>query len=249
MSDFVTRLVERQAGEATMVHPRTPALFAPPMGRIGPADFSVMDSSVPIEPTRHNFPDSIHASDHGDDVRTHTDRQEGRGASPGSRSAPHTSEEPHRTVAAPIPVVRRISAIVNASAQATPAGPSAASFKVPQAKLGEQSGLNRQHIEDAVGQTSSHSVARMVPPPLVNTRHDAVQSSAAAPPSLVSTRGIGRRTERNQTAATEAPVEVTIGRIELTAVSTAPDTKRKPGARRPAMSLEEYLTRRQGGRS
>ena len=42
--------------------------------------------------------------------------------------------------------------------------------------------------------------------------------------------------------------KVTIGRIEVTAVSTAPDTKQRPGSRRPAMSLEEYLTRRQGGR-
>lgn len=232
-----------------MVQPRTPSLFAPPISRTGPADFSVMDSSAPMEAAPHIPEDSSHGRDHGDDVRTHTGQQEGRGTSLGARSAPPALEEPHRTLAAPISLVAKASAIVSPSTQAMPASSSAELSTIPQEKLRTQRGLNRQHIEDPVEQAPSHSAVRMAPPPLVNARHDAVRSSAAAPPSLVPGGGIGRKMEPNQTAATEPAVEVTIGRIELTAVSTAPDTKRKSGARRPAMSLEEYLTRRQGGRS
>ena len=46
-----------------------------------------------------------------------------------------------------------------------------------------------------------------------------------------------------------ADEKVTIGRIEVTAVSAAPDRKQKAVSRRPAMSLEEYLARRQGERA
>lgn len=139
--------------------------------------------------------------------------------------------------------------MLNQSAHAMPVTPRVDASPIQERRQREDRVLNRQRIEDAIASVPSLPPARMAPPPLVSMPHDAVRSSVAPPPSLVPGGGIGRKMDPNQAAATEPAVEVTIGRIELTAVSTAPDTKRKPGARRPAMSLEEYLTRRQGGRS
>lgn len=244
MSDFVTRLVERQAGTAAMVRPRIPSMFAPPIGRTEPAEFPVIDSSAPIAVAGQTLADSIRPSDHREKVLTHTDQQEGRRPVLHSSSSPHAAAERRRAESAPIPLVRNASAIVNQAVRTTPP---ADSMSTPEQRRREQKGLNWQHMEDPVDPAPSHSTARLAPPPLVNVRHDTARSSAAAPPSLVGTLA-DRRTGQNHAPSTEGPVEVTIGRIEVTAVSAAPDQKRKSGARRPAMSLEEYLTRRQGGR-
>ena len=248
MSDFVTRLVERQAGTAAVVQPRTPSMFAPPMSRSGRADVSMIDPLAPIEQARQTPADSLRSRDDGNQAPTHSDQSEAQRPSPRSRSASRAAEELHRAVAAPAPVVRKASVIVTESAHPMPAASSVDSLATPEQKLREQSGVNRQHIEDPADPPASHSPAGMAPLPLVKSRPDTGPSAAAAPPSLASGMNLGRRTEPNQAAATEPPVEVTIGRIEVTAVTAASDQKRKPGARRPAMSLEEYLARRQGGR-
>jgi hypothetical protein len=45
------------------------------------------------------------------------------------------------------------------------------------------------------------------------------------------------------------PVQVTIGRIEVTALTQAAPAKRPAAPRKPAMSLDDYLARRQGRQS
>ena len=64
MSDFVTRLVERQAGTVAMVQPRTPSMFAPTGSRTEPADFPVVDSLLPQADANHAPPASIRQGDH-----------------------------------------------------------------------------------------------------------------------------------------------------------------------------------------
>ena len=65
-----------------------------------------------------------------------------------------------------------------------------------------------------------------------------------APPSLVAP--ISRQGVDGIDADTaEPPVQVTIGRIEVTAMAAPPAPKRKTGPRPPSMSLQEYLARRQ----
>jgi hypothetical protein len=46
-------------------------------------------------------------------------------------------------------------------------------------------------------------------------------------------------------SAAEPPVHVTIGYIEVTAVTTTPTQRRAAIPRKPAMSLDDYLARRQ----
>jgi hypothetical protein len=67
-----------------------------------------------------------------------------------------------------------------------------------------------------------------------------------APPSLVAALVSAERPDGIGDRTAEAPVQVTIGRIEVTAVTGPPAPKRKAGTRQPSMSLHEYLTRRQG---
>ncbi len=248
MSDFVTRLVERQAGTASMVQPRRPSMFASTMSRPEPADLPLIDSPAPVENTRHTPSESVHSSDHGNEVLIHADQSAARRPTSGVRSASHAAEELHRVESAPTSFVRKAPAMVNQSPYAMPAAPRVDASPIQEQRQREHRVLNRQRIDDALASVPSLPPARMAPPPLVNARHDAVRASAVPPPSLVSGMGIGRRMEPTHAASSEPAVEVTIGRIEVTAVSAAPDQKRKPGARRPAMSLEEYLTRRQGGR-
>ena len=54
------------------------------------------------------------------------------------------------------------------------------------------------------------------------------------------------RTPKNQSGMSAAPeVHVSIGRIEVTAVTSAPAQRRAAIPRKPAMSLDDYLARRQ----
>jgi hypothetical protein len=65
-----------------------------------------------------------------------------------------------------------------------------------------------------------------------------------APPSLAAPRqAVSPR--RDTPDVSEPPVYVTIDRIEVTAVTASPPPKRMPSPRRPTMSLEDYLARRQ----
>jgi hypothetical protein len=86
-----------------------------------------------------------------------------------------------------------------------------------------------------------------LPPRLVESRLDSQGRSVTAPPSLVSTGFSGKGSERlTQGEAEPPPVQVSIGRIEVTAVTSPPLPKRKPASRQPSMSLQDYLSRRQG---
>jgi len=67
-----------------------------------------------------------------------------------------------------------------------------------------------------------------------------------APPSLIAAPVSRGRLDGIDRDTAEPPVQVTIGRIEVTAVAAPPASKRKTAPRQPSMSLQEYLTRRQG---
>ncbi len=73
--------------------------------------------------------------------------------------------------------------------------------------------------------------------------------SAYSAASLFSTQAAVRQGARQQPASAEASeVHVTIGRIEVTAAQAAtPEKRTRTEQRRPIMSLDEYLSRRQGG--
>lgn len=248
MSDFLTRLVQRQAGIASLVQPRTPSMFAPPASRIGPTDLPVLDPSFPIDESHPARAESLRPGRNGGEALTRPGLQEGQGPILPSRPAQRATEEP-RPARGPTPLVRQVSAGVNQPCSEMMATPRADSFTAPEERPPQQTGLSGRHIQGPVDSAVNQSPRRMAPlPRLVEARHDTARSFPTAPPSLVLGLAMGMRAERNPAASTQPPVEVTIGRIEVTAVSAAPDRKQKAVSRRPAMSLDEYLSRRRGGR-
>lgn len=106
--------------------------------------------------------------------------------------------------------------------------------QVPHPDLGAQvSGAEG----DAAGRASPLFVAPLLPPQ--HTRSAPVWAPAAqVAHGPLSSAPVEETTE----------VHVTIGRIEVTAVHEAPAPKRPAAPVRQPMTLEEYLTRRQGGR-
>lgn len=233
-----------------MVQPRRPSMFAPTMSRPEPADLPALDSMAPHDDATLTPAAFVRPGDHGGKVLTQPDQQEGRQPVPGSRVASHPAVRLRRAESDPVTKAQHTSAVDKPSARDVLHAPHADSTTIHEQVSHRQMSPDRQTIQDPVDAAPDLSAARIEPPPrLVQTRPDMPRPSASAPPSLASGRVSGRRTEQNHAGPVEPPVEVTIGRIEVTAVSAAPDVKRKSGSRRPAMSLEEYLTRRQGGRT
>jgi hypothetical protein len=87
-----------------------------------------------------------------------------------------------------------------------------------------------------------------VPPRLVKERIESrvERVSASAPPSLVPAGIPGMRSQTGAHDTSEPTVHVTIGRIDVTAVTPPPAPKRTVPVRQPSMSLQDYLARRQG---
>jgi hypothetical protein len=87
--------------------------------------------------------------------------------------------------------------------------------------------------------------AEAVPPPGTNKATIGV----SVPPRLEVKRLNSNEFGVRQGVATDAepPIHVTIGRIEVTAVTQSTPARRTAPPRKPAMSLDDYLARRQRG--
>ena len=250
MSDFVTRLVERQTGALAMVQPRTPSMFAPTGSRTEPSDLPVVDSLLPRADVNQAPPASIRQGNHEGELLMQTDQEERRPPALEPQLTPRAVPKLPQAEPSPAPLLRNASAVAPQPTPETLTSPQVSSVTIRNPAPSRWMGTTQQNIAGQLDSAALPSTARIEPPPtLVKTRQDMPRSSPVAPPSLASGAGMGRRTQHFSAAPTEPPVEVTIGRIEVTAVSAAPDHKRKPSARRPAMSLEEYLAGRQGERA
>jgi len=100
--------------------------------------------------------------------------------------------------------------------------------------------------------TAGHDEFRLLPPvlaPVLNaTRSAVVSPSPARDPARVTDPSRGGR--RDPPAASEATeIHVSIGRIEVTAVSAPAPPKHTPAAGPKAMSLDDYLRKRQRERT
>ena len=89
------------------------------------------------------------------------------------------------------------------------------------------------------------SADRIAVRPLVGPPSNDGRGSAAAPRICVKRARAKQPTLELGQSGAEPPVHVTIGRIEVTAVTAAPAPRRAAMARKPTMSLDDYLARRQ----
>lgn len=250
MSDFLTRLVERQTGTVAMVQPRTPSMFAPASGSQGFSiiDESAMTESAPVEVFRRapEAPSRVAAatpSASAIDAPLPAETPVGR-----IQAAP-VVQPPHVAETSPT-ATRAEGRAARSEATSIELQPPLRTRSLPVAPAGPEP--NRRPAEnrpERPGWTEEAAGPLMTPPPPL-VRPSPMQQSPvlSAPPSLRPAEQSEQGPKQGQQNE-EPPVQVTIGRIEVTAVSTTPETKRKSGSRRPAMSLEEYLTRRQGGKA
>jgi len=245
MSDFVSRLMDRQTGAATVIQPRIASMFAPPVSRAGPVDPPGIDAPSPLEEANRRGVDSSPASERQGEVPAHTAQQHGRMMT-GSPIVPPAPDKPRHVESAPAPLVRNAPLGLSRPADETPAVPREGSARTHEQTARSQLEMSGRIIEDRAGSAPVLPAPRIEPPPRLVGAHQEPRRSSAPPP-LLSGLVSRRKVDQDHAASQEPPVEVTIGRIEVTAVSPAADQKRKPASRRPAMSLEDYLTRRQGG--
>jgi hypothetical protein len=252
MSDFLTRLVERQADRIATIQPRIPSMFVSAVDRqdVPTPEPSLM--SAP-HPTGEGKPER--EVDRLQTTPAEGERVTARSTAPTASSffragAPDPDrpsvrprlDEPTEQSSAmeglntPMPRSSHRQPVGTAAGAVQPQ--SGASEPTPMSVAVQRGRLN--HADPPSGENIE------LPPRLVESRIETRVKRVAAPPSLVSTRFSGRRSEPIPQGEPDPPVQVTIGRIEVTAVTASPVPKRKSAPRQPSMSLQDYLSRRQG---
>ena len=248
MSDFLTRLVQRQAGTLATVQPRTRSMFAPAMDRPDPAmpDLPAIDRVAssseqrqPAEAPRHSIAPMHLLSAFLDTQRRIEAPVDGPSVTPPEAGA-RRSEPSHES-----PVVK-VTAV-----------PSAAPGKGPPVSLHNQIVESDRHAarvfssdkrpEERRSEATAVQERAITPPPrLVESQQATPMPARVTPPSLLSRGQQGRPGDAAGLTSPEPPVHVTIGRIEVTALPPSSPTGRKSAPRPPSMSLADYLARRQG---
>ncbi len=250
MSDFLTRLIQRQTGTLPSVQPRPRTMFAPATDQLG---FSIIHES-----TR---PESAH-----EEVRRQAPEAPSRVAptmpSTSAIDAPLPTETPVGRIqvvpvvqpshaAEPLPTATRVEGRADKDeATGRSERPPIRTIVLPEAPAGSE--LNALPAEGRPERPDRMEVATrplMTPPsPLVRSLQVQPSPMLAVPPSLRPAERSGQQLREGRMNE-EPPVQVTIARIEVTAQPTPAPPKRRTGSRPPSMSLEEYLARRHGGRA
>ena len=249
MSDFLTRIVQRQRGELPTVQPLTAPIFAPESNReLGPSAEPAWISALPAE--REQEPEFA-----GKPSRRVLPREQAEPGAPAllvpeaawageaqqplvRRESEDTTDPPERK--APLNMIRPSSThwpiperTVTAQRQAAESDPVSAEVMQP------NPGVKTGHL--------THTVRVELPPRLVGQKTKPHADPGSAPLSLAAAAVSEKQSEPIVPDAAEPPVQVTIGRIEVTAVSAPPAPKRKTAMRQPSMSLRDYLAQRRAG--
>jgi hypothetical protein len=242
MSDFITRLAQRQLGQLATVEPKLPSRFA---ASAPTAPMPVIDGAFTIPHRRQDG--AVRLPSQAVPVPfVHRDREPARV----SRRPDNEGERPVRgsTAAADSP-----RGLLTIDDPAEPAlltllvrptmAPRGVETAVPPCADSDPPALVRSPAAPAPHDAPKSNAARAesVPPLLVKTSALAPQ---AAPPRLETKPAQDGTLAADRTYGAEPPIQVTIGRIEVTALTQAAPAKRSAAARKPAMSLDDYLARR-----
>jgi hypothetical protein len=242
MSDFLTRLVQRQIGKIPSIEARVPALYA----SVPAAMPLAITEEIPPQPSDSR--PSVHAPAAVDDANPTQNltaaiveiRQwesapvanapQGKLSQPGTEPGPRVSIDNASSEVAP--PARPPSKLLPNSAASSPPDP-----------ISEQRVLASTLVAVPALQLS---FAGTWETPLASPEQ--VRPISAPPRLEVKESGRGEVGARERAHAGSEPyVQVTIGRIEVTALTQAVPAKQAPAQRKPAMSLEDYLARRQRG--
>ncbi|MBV6469207.1 MAG: hypothetical protein NBKEAIPA_01096 [Nitrospirae bacterium] len=250
MSDFLTRLIQRQTGSLPTVQPRPRSMFAPATDQPG---FSIVDESAMAEPAPaevlRRMPEAPSRVAPTTPSTSAIDAPLPAGTPVGRIQAAPVIQPP--PVAEPSPTaIRAEGRAARSEVTSIEQQPPLRTRSLPVAPAGPEP--NRRSAENRPERSGRTEVVErpLMTPPLLLVRSPHAQPSLAlsAPPSLRPAEQSGQGPKQGQLNE-EPPVQVTIGRIEVTAQSTPAFPKRKTGSRPPSMSLEDYLARRHGGRA
>jgi hypothetical protein len=256
MTGFLQRLAQWANGSARTVRTASGARFAPePHGHSAPMpeDAPAPEARTPFEPAGSTtgtppgagpgrFPDPVFA--------------------PGDTRRPQAAETPRRgqtgaTASAPAPLQATAE---EAAAATSPARATHAKTPMPTPGTPDTAGETRRGrranpatrtpVTPRPDATASTTPSTTEPPawtqvePLLAPAIRVRWPASTAQPPQTQRPGHGSRVEET------TEVHVSIGRIELTAIHEPAAPAQRPAARRKApVSLDEYLARRQGGRS
>jgi hypothetical protein len=265
MSDFLTRLAQRQLGQIATIEPRVPELYAPVAGETAFRDLGLgsehqpatevdqetiamtrksstrvsikqpavpTDSSTGVPPMRHQ----PLSHDHGPRMDPRPLQIE---VEAGGETTPRTNNKQF-----PAEVSTLVSPKL--SVEHRPINlPAGAQSELP---AGEPSPMvNRRIVAE---EKTPSPVQHLLPvQPLLVERKESDRVAVPQPlygpnePAVISRRATPLQS-RTMDAA-EPPIHVTIGRIEVTAMTQAAPAKRLTAPGKPAMSLDDYLARRQ----
>jgi hypothetical protein len=258
MSDFLTRLAERQLGLRNGVQPRLPSLFEPvsrlwfdpPVreSQFGPTSSSsrALERRVVEREDEQGVlrPDWPTPGDRGSSARSYEANGDiAIAAQPLSREATRASMSP------PAPALR-IEAGKRADGRRGSADDGSDAAEQPPHR--DEPARAGQGPLPLVHQSETTAGTRELPKAESATR-PVVPSPASSPPVLPRTSASEERivphTLQTPVVDDDPVVKVTIGRVEIRAVMGAPTrTERRTPERPKAMSLEKYLERGRGGR-
>lgn len=244
MSDFITRLAQRQLGQIASVMPRLPAMFAPlttpvllpNVEDISAAAAAPLQSNSQPTPVMNKTvaPDTVAAIATSNSASA---RLAGSAEIAVNQDAGRDAiDEPHATSSVK-------SSRTDIASVLLPSSIPTMSMERPSPRRAE-SAPDHLMPENTVAPVFTASAVSDQPPRLITVDGG---PSITAPPRLESQRSNrdGIVEPERSAAAAEPPIEVTIGRIEVTAVQQSAPAKRAPAPRKPAMSLDDYLARRQ----
>jgi hypothetical protein len=273
MSDFLTRLAQRQLGQIATIKPRAPELYAPVAGETAFRDIGLGSEHQPatevdqetIAMTRESsarvpIKDPAVATDSstgvpsmrhqplGHDHQQRVDRPIQTEVKLGDENTPRTNNSRQFPVENSRQFPVEVSTLVSQKLSVEYRPIDLSSEAQPELPANEPSPMEKRRL---VAEEKTPSPMQHLLPvrPLLVERKES--DRVAAPQALYGLRepaAMPRRATlvRERTMdASEPPVQVTIGRIEVTALTAVVPPKRVPAARKPSMSLDDYLARRQ----
>jgi len=264
MTDFLTRLAQRQLGLLPTVQPHLRSLYAPVAEETGLLTTYLVGA--------HQAAPRVEQPSAGTTQRPRGEEPRSDRAATGAVEAPPTLKQQQRKdqqsvhqdrhALEPEASVESAPVAMQETRQSQGKRPGAAISQDPTPSLAisqapEIDPIDKGHFkeqpEPKPGRSSLPNTREMEParttpsvplPRLVEQRADAQMPALRAPASLVGAVSSPKQSQESARDVAEPPVQVTIGRIEVTAVTTSPTPKRTAPARKPSMSLEDYLARR-----
>jgi hypothetical protein len=253
MSDFLARLVQRQWGQIPTIQPRLPSVFTPVMDQMGFQETEGgIDTTAPLikgqtpqvtlerqwvrEPERPKSDETLLTS------RAFQPMVESHSVNRLGTEAPKSPRVSDATPLVDVQSIQRTHVTemprMSAQRQINDEG-----IRTQPQTRPHQDGRGEESLHPVPSDIAgSMAIPRLAEPRVRNQARTPQQ--AEAPRSLVGAGSSAERAQNIPPTLAESPVQVTIGRIEVTAVTQAAPAKRAATPRKPTMSLDEYLARR-----